>query len=186
LKKVFSILFISILLFNWAGYRFVVYFMEEKVNTELESALDNNEYNEAQLLSIKIPITYLPYYNNSASFERINGHVEIEGTEYKYVKRRIFNDSLELLCIPNHAVMNLKKVNNEFFQFENDLQCSGQDKNSFPRRSLTKSFSIDYCTINSFSLLTNAWFSVLSLPFRYTPPIVSRQQLIADEPPEII
>lgn len=186
MKKVFSIIFISILLFNWAGYRFVVYFMEEKANTELESALDNNNYDEGQLVLIKIPITYLPYYNNSASFERINGHVEIEGTEYKYVKRRIFRDSLELLCIPNHAVMNLKKVNNEFFQFENDLQHNSQDKNGFPHRSLTKSFSIDYCTINSMSLITNSWCSISSSLYRYTPPIASRQQMAVEQPPELI
>jgi hypothetical protein len=173
-------------MFNWAGYRFVVYLMEERANTNLESALDNNEYDESQLISIKIPITYLPYYNNSPSFERINGHIEIGGTEYKYVKRRIFNDSLELLCIANHAVMNLKKVNSEFFQFENDLQHNGQDKSGVPHHSLTKSFSIDYCTIDSHSALTNSWFSISSLLFRYTPPITSRQSFIAEEPPEFI
>ena len=59
--------------------------------------MENNNYKESQLISPKVPVSYIPYYNNSKSFERIDGQIEIQGGLYKYVKRRIYNDSLELL-----------------------------------------------------------------------------------------
>ncbi len=98
----------------------------------MEVQLDNNNYDESQLISIKVPITYLPYYNNSKTFERVDGQIEIHGTPYKYVKRRIYNDSLELLCIPNATAMKLQTTKNEFFKFVNDLQL-GKKSESHPR-----------------------------------------------------
>jgi hypothetical protein len=179
-------LLLALLLFNWFGYRLLSSFMEEKANRQLETALDNNEYDEAQLISIKIPVTYLPYYNNSPSFERIDGQVEIEGTEYKYVKRRIFNDSLELLCIPNAAMMKLKKVKNEFFQFVNDLQHGGQDKNNNTNHSVSKTFSTDYYTIDQGACLVDPWFTISIRLFHHISPVTSRHRLIVEEPPESI
>jgi hypothetical protein len=177
---------VILLLFNWIGYWLLTSFMEDKANSHLETALDNNDYDLAQLISVKIPVTYLPYYNNSQTFERVNGQVEIGGLEYKYVKRRIFNDSLELLCIPNPAMMKLKKVKNEFFQFVNDLQHNGQDKNGNPHHSLVKSFSLDYYTIHSALSLTECWLIISIGSFNNTSPIVSCMRLLPEQPPELL
>jgi hypothetical protein len=98
-------------------------YIESRANQQMEEQLDNNNYDETQLISIKVPITYLPYYNNSKTFERIDGQIEIHGTPYKYVKRRIYNDSLELLCIPNTTAMQIRTTRNEIFKFVNDLQA---------------------------------------------------------------
>jgi len=146
LKKLFSILLLSLLVFNWVGYHLLVFCMQETASAKLESQLDNNDYDETQLISIKIPVTYLPYYNNSKFYERVDGQIEIEGVQYKYVKRRIYNDSLEMLCIPDHNVMKLLSAKNEFFKFVNDLQHPGQNKN--PNAAPTKIITTDYETTN--------------------------------------
>jgi hypothetical protein len=70
----------------------------DKADRELETRLDENRYDESQLISIKVPVTHLSYYNTSDQFERVDGNIEFGGIQYKYVKRRIFNDSLEVLC----------------------------------------------------------------------------------------
>jgi hypothetical protein len=160
--------------------------VEEKSNRDLETALDHNDYDPSQLISVKIPISYLPYYNNSSSFERIDGQIEIEGTEYKYVKRRIFNDSLELLCIPNHTTMKLKKVNNEFFQFVNDLQHNGQNRSSNAHHNLFKSFSGDYYPMNHRFSLTGIASAISLHLFQYASSLASRDPLILEQPPEFI
>jgi hypothetical protein len=185
LKKISSILLLSILLFNWLGYQLLTSLLEDNANRRLETALDNNEYNESDLISIKIPISYLPYYNNSASFERIDGQVEIQGLEYKYVKRRIYKDSLELLCIPNPSVMNLKEAKNEFFRFVNDLQHNGNDKSTHSHHGSTKNFSFDfYVIIHPYKL--NDFCSVSSaVQFKYLFPDSSRHYSIPEIPPEI-
>jgi len=141
-KKIATILLLGIMIFNLAGYQLFSAYIESKKNAELETQLDNNNYDESQLISVKIPVTYLPYYNNSISYERVDGQIEIEGVQYKYVKRRIYHDSLEMLCIPNHNSMKLLSAKNEFFKFVNDLQHPGQNKNT--NSASVKSITTDY------------------------------------------
>lgn len=178
-------MFLAILLFNWFGYRLLSSYLEDRANTQLEAILDNNDYEESQLTSIKIPVSYLPYYNNSKSFERVNGRVEIQGIEYKYVKRRIYNDSLELLCIPNHAVMKLKAAKDEFFLFLNDLQRSGADKSPNSHHSSSKTFSVDHYTIISPFRLNDFYVTISPAPFHYFIRNSSRHRLTVEQPPEI-
>jgi len=143
-KQIASILLLSILFFNWIGYRFFVSFMEDKANTRLEAQFDNNNYDESQLLSIKVPASHLAYYNNSKQFERVDGEIEINGIQYKYVKKRLYNDSFEYLCIPNNDVSKLRTARDDFFKLVNDLQQQNtQEKKSSPHSS-TKNFIADY------------------------------------------
>jgi hypothetical protein len=137
------------LLFNWAGYQLFTSYIESKKNTELETQLDENRYDDSQLIAVKIPVTSLPYYNNSKSFERTDGQIEIAGIEYNYVKRRIYKDSLELLCIPNKAAMQLHSAKDDFFKLVNDLQY-GQTKKTNSHKDSYKNLSLDNYTVNDF------------------------------------
>ena len=101
MKQLAAILLLGIFSFNLFGYRLVASFLEKQENIKMELALDENNYEDHQLISIKQP-TNLPYYQNSKTFQRIDGEIEIEGVYYKYVKCRIYNDSLEMLCIPTN------------------------------------------------------------------------------------
>jgi len=128
-------------------------YIETRADQQMELQLDNNNYDESQLISIKVPITYLPYYNNSKTFERIDGQIEIHGTPYKYVKRRIYNDSLELLCIPNTTAMQLRTTRNEIFKFVNDLQAgkkSDSHSRSFKVPSINDYISNDLLQFGDF------------------------------------
>ena len=72
MKKVAAILLLGIFSFNLFGYRLVASFLENKANAAMELSLDENDYDNDQLISIKQP-TNLPYYKNSAVFQRIEG-----------------------------------------------------------------------------------------------------------------
>ena len=124
MKKIASIFLLGILLFNWFGYRVVIGYWQEKTTSELEARLDGDHYDESQLISVKVPATHLAYYNTSAVFERVSGSVEIGGVQYRYVKRRLYNDSLELLCLPDEAAMKLRSCTNDFFRTANGLQAN--------------------------------------------------------------
>lgn len=181
LKKLFSISLLIILLFNWFGYRLLISFIEGRANVQLEAQLDENNFDESQLVSIKIPVTYLPYYNNSISFERIDGQIEIGGILYKYVKRRIYNDSLEMLCMPNHTAMKLLSAKNEFFKFVNDLQ---QEKKTLPHSGSAKNFSIDYYIENALLNVNELYFTVSQISAHYSAMISSRVTLAPERPPQ--
>jgi len=184
LKRVASILLLLVLLFNFIGYRFFSSYLEEKANERLEAKLDQNDYGDEQLLSLKIPVTNLSYYNNSAQFERVDGQVEINGVQYKYVKRRIYNDSVELLCIPNQTAMNLRSAKDDFFKLVNDLQHTGQSKKTDSHAS-SKSFSLDSYTLNESFSISNASIALQGQNnFSFSASITSCYSPTAEQPPE--
>jgi hypothetical protein len=153
MKKAAAILLMGILFFNWYGYKLLSLYLEDKADRQLEARLDGDRYDESQLVSIKVSASHLSYYNSSTQFERVDGQIEVGGIQYKYVKRRLLNDSLELLCIPNHTAMNLQTARNEFFQLVNDIQQhNGQGKKS-NSHTISKNFSpTDYETVSSLTV----------------------------------
>jgi len=94
-----------------------VNYLQEKGRKELEVRLDENDYDESQLISIKTPVNHLSYYNTSDRFERVDGSIEIDGIKYKYVKRRLYKDSAELLCLPDAGAMKLQAFKNDYAGF---------------------------------------------------------------------
>ena len=98
MKKTAAILLLGILTFNWVGYRYLLSYLEDRANTAFNSRLDSDNYDESDLISIKVA-NNLPY-TNAKKFERVNGQIEIAGVQYNYVKIKVSADSLELLCIP--------------------------------------------------------------------------------------
>jgi hypothetical protein len=129
MKKLAAILLLLIFMFNLFGYRLFVSCMVNNANQSLETALDKNDFNEEDLISIKTPIN-LPYYNNSSVFSRAYGEVEMNGVLYTYVKSRIYNDSLEMLCIPNRAKQQLLNSKDDFTHVVFDLQKDAGKKSS--------------------------------------------------------
>lgn len=144
MRKIVAISILLILSFNWFGYRFVFDYLENRHNLQFESELDSDGYNENELISIRTAFA-LPYFVNSNKFERWNGEIEINGIQYKYVKRRFYNDSLELLCIPNYKGMQLKKAEQNYFRFANDIQQNDQNKKQGQNQLAFKNMLSEFC-----------------------------------------
>ncbi|MEP6711428.1 MAG: hypothetical protein ABJA37_03380 [Ferruginibacter sp.] len=120
MKKIVSALLIFLLFFNWFGYNLVVNYLQQKADVNMEAMLDTNQYEDAQLIELKIP-TNIPYQTSWASYERYDGEVKLNGAIFKYVKRKVANDTLYLMCIPNTKKMQLETVRDDFFKNTNDL-----------------------------------------------------------------
>jgi len=86
--------------------------MQAESDACLEEKVDNNGYDQQDLISIKTKLD-LPYYTSSPQFERAYGSITINGTSYQYVKRRVYKDTLELLCLPNQAKTKMQSIKNE-------------------------------------------------------------------------
>lgn len=146
MRQLSAILFLAILLFNLYGYSLVIDCMQKRQSAILELQLDNQQYNENELISIKTPLN-LPYYTSSQTYERAYGSVEVNGAVYEYVKQRVNHDTLELLCLPSKAKTNLRSVKNEFVKFSID-RTSQEKKSNVLKISLP-----DFCqSVNVFAL----------------------------------
>ena len=174
----------GILFFNWYGYQLLTQYWQHQAENKLQARLDRNEYDESQLLKVRIPITTLSYYNNSSSnFERVDGRIDIKGVHYQYVKRRFVKDSLELLCIPNETTMKLQQVKNDFFRQVNDLQQQTQGKKA--PSSPVKDISKDYQPTAMHIAVPGALAELPSTPAGYTcPHLPSSYSPTAEMPPD--
>src|SRR5688572_8694630 len=105
--------------------------MQHRADQTLEAQFDRNDYDEAQLLEMRVPLN-MPYQTYSSGFERIDGEIEVDGIHYKYVKRKIENGELVLLCLPNQAKMQIESASNAFYKLVNDLENPLQNKSSQP------------------------------------------------------
>jgi len=140
-------------------------YMQQKANEKLETVLDNHDYNESELIELKIPV-HLPYQNSWTAYQRYNGEIELNGVMYKYVKRKLANDTLYLKCIPNTQKMDLETAKNDFFKISNDLVQNNNSKKQDNAKSATKILQTVYyesslfITINSpFIIRQNNWSS---------------------------
>ncbi len=152
LKKLAAILLLLLFLFNIVGYRAWFYFEQQQSDKQVRSSLDNNDYNENDLITIKIPVS-IPYQSDWKDFERVDGEVTLNGKIYKYVKRKICDGQLVLLCFPDENKMRLQSAKDDFFKLANDLQQNTSQKKSGSTNTVTfKNVLSDYDKQNEESL----------------------------------
>ena len=138
--------------------------MQKQANKQLEVALDNNVYDESELVVLKLAV-HLPYQTSWSSYERYNGEIELNGVKYRYVKRKLANDTLYLKCIPNTKEMKLQTAKNDFFKLTNDLV---QNKN--PKKADNSSNSV----LKYLSVFDNSSFGI-----EINSPLTADQQWLS-------
>lgn len=153
MKKLASILLLLLLLFNFVGYRFVFDALQQKANRQLVVKLDNNNYNDADLVAITVPLS-MPYLTDSKDFERKDGEITIDGKIYHYVKQKISQGNLILMCLPDEQKMHLQSAKDEFFKLANELQNNNSSKKSGSNSEVIKLVVSDYEELqtNTFSV----------------------------------
>ena len=158
--------------------------MQQTSDKQLEASLDNNAYNDAQLIEMKVPLN-MPYETTWSSYQRYNGEIEVKGTLYKYVKRKVCNDTLYVMCIANTKKMHLENAKDNFFKITNDLQNSNSKKSDNSKGGSIKNQQNEYdqlsFAINSFATFAGAHKSWLSLQKQQT---LAAPHISPEQPPD--
>jgi len=116
---------------------------EQRADRQLEARLDVDDYEASSLFYIKVPAHSLSYYNSSSEFERVDGEIIVGDVAYKFVKRRLFKDSLELMCVVNAAAMDMERARNDHSGHSNTpKQEHGADQKEYSPAVLEYSFEI--------------------------------------------
>ena len=109
------------MVFNLTGYRVLFNYLESRAQVKMVEKLDQSAYNRSNLIEVKVAL-HLPYTTDNKDFERYDGTVELNGTTYSYVERKVENDTLVLHCLPNKNSDNIKLAFNEYGKAVNDAQ----------------------------------------------------------------
>jgi hypothetical protein len=120
LKKLAAILLLIVFLFHFIGYRGWFYLLEHQWQQEIQLSLDMDEYNEADLITIRAPLM-LPYVTDTRDFQRTDGQITLNGKVYRYVKSKVENGEYVLLCLPDNYQQHLQKGKKDFFTYSNDI-----------------------------------------------------------------
>lgn len=186
MKKLAAISLLLIFLFNLGGYRLWYYLEAQSCDERIVAILENEEYDKAELVVIKIPLS-LPYQTNWKEFETTDGEIEFEGTIYKYVKRKVQNGELVLLCIPHHDKMQVNTARDDFFKYTNDLAQNTPNKKSGNAGFKFKN------PLNDFYLLSGSFTKAcqqgIHHNFKFPPHaghIISVPHISPEQPPDLI
>lgn len=132
----------GLLLFNWLGYRFVVNYLQQCADQQLEARIDINNYDDSQLIELRVALN-IPYQAVNTSYERNYGEIEIGGKSYTYVKRKIENGNLVLKCLPNHQKEIIDNNATNFFKTTNGIDTEN-GKGTVPFGKVVKIFSGEF------------------------------------------
>ena len=138
MKKLIAIILLWIYLFNLGGYSLAFRYFISLSEQQFVAQIDENNYDDAELVEIIIPLN-LPYMQNSGGFERVDGSVEKDGVKYNYVKRRIHNDTLYILCLPNNERTRLLKQKTRYSAQVNDFETAKKEKKSSVKKTVNTS-----------------------------------------------
>ena len=140
MRKLASIFFLIVLLFNLAGYSFLFQFLMAKADTQAVAQLDETLYNDNDLLEVKMPLN-MPYITGSNSFERVDGQLEYGGVHYNYVKRKVSRDTVYILCLPNVSKTRLCKAKAAYGKEAADLPVNKKNSETVKKASLTTEYT---------------------------------------------
>jgi hypothetical protein len=141
-RKIAAIVLILLLAFNWYGYQLLIYAMQHVADQKLETTLDNNNYDESDLIEIKVALN-MPYQQRFTDFERHYGEIEIDGKSYTYVKRKIDGDVVIFKCIANQSKQDLNVIKNDLAKANSGIDTEHPGKQQ-QQSSFAKNFWSEY------------------------------------------
>lgn len=163
-----------VLFFNLGGYRLLFPLLQNQAERKLETLLDNNEYDESELIEIRVALN-LPYQQRFTEYERHYGQIEIDGKSYTYVKSKIEGDVAIFKCIANESREQLNSIQNNITKANSaaDTDHSGQSK-KLPA-FFAKTILSDYDDQNQFMHLTAfaSLHGAISTLYRFYLPSVT-------------
>lgn len=137
LRKIIAICFFTILLFSTGGYHPFISLLQQKADRNLESLLDQEVYDEASLIEIRVPLN-MPYQQRYTGYERHYGNIEVDGQSYTYVKKKIDGDVVIFQCIPNQSRQQLKDMRYDLTRANSTLATTGDGPQKQTQHSLVK------------------------------------------------
>lgn len=160
-------------------------YAQQNADVQLEASLDKDDYNDADLLTIKIPLN-LPYQTSQANFERVNGEIKVDGKIYKYVKRKVSNGELVLQCLPDYNKMKLQSARTDFFKYTNDLvQSNKSGKSDHSKTVVFKKLTLDFYATDDKAIACIIHSSNHYKGDRPEPDLPSSPRNLPDQPPEL-
>ena len=127
-KRAVSFLLLFLTGLNAIGYYGILLLTKRELTRQIVSKIDENANEIGGNLILKIPVS-LPYLDDSREYERTHGQITYEGEVYRFIKRRLYHDTLYIVCVRDPrstAVDNLITEYSRSFSSETQEQSPAQ------------------------------------------------------------
>lgn len=128
LKKLFSSVFIVLVLLNVAGYYGILMALKHKNARDLMAQFDAGLYNPEEATVIKIPFK-TSASQSSEEFERVDGDFERDGEVYRLIKQRLYRDTFHIVYMKDKTGTIINKVISDYVKTFGDTP--DDDDNTF-------------------------------------------------------
>jgi hypothetical protein len=130
LKRIISIFFLFIFLFQVGGYYIVFWGMQYHAKTSLLERLDAGNYSQDEVIVLSIPLS-LPYPIFADGYQRTEGDFQYEGDAYKLVKQKLENDTLFVVCIKDKETTKIATALSDVTKFTHNLPVNNKKAVNF-------------------------------------------------------
>lgn len=113
LKRLASIFFVFLMLFNALGFYGLLQGLRYKSTLDLVERLDDHQYTAEETVTLTVPLT-MPYQLDTKDYERVDGEIQYNGEFYRLVKQKFDNDTLYIVCIKDHTS---KRINQALMDY---------------------------------------------------------------------
>ena len=134
-------------MFNAVGYRYVLNYLEKQSSVILNKAIEKNNYSEDDLVEIKVPLNN-PYISDH-NYEDAYGETTVKGKSYQYVKKKISENTLYLMCLPNEEKAALATTKNNLGSTHAQSAPNKNNQKS-PLQNIVKATQTEYLQTNEF------------------------------------
>ena len=184
MRKLLTILLVTILFINIGGYQLWSYLIQSNSDISLIKSLDHNNYNDEELIRLTIPLNNA-YQSDWSDFKRVDGEISLNGISYRYVKEKVENGSLVLLCLPDHNKMKLESARTDLLKSTFDITSNTSKKQSHSKLGMKNTINEFIQTNDQVVMNSNCYHAKATI---YLSPFIcsSSFQLSPEQPPEII
>jgi hypothetical protein len=109
----------------------------------------------------------------------VNGEVNVNGTVYKYVKRKVFNDTLILQCIPHEEKTVLQQKADDYMGKVNDLPGNDNNKKADAFKQMISDYDVNTFTQTFYNTERQAQFNIL-----HDANTLHQYRPVKEQPPE--
>jgi hypothetical protein len=170
---------LAVHLFNLAGYTLLFKYFIQRSDKRLIQQIDNNQYNDSELIEVKIAL-HTPYVTSWSDYERVDGEVNVNGVYYNYVKRKVHNDTLHLLCLPNKNKTRLNAARIDYANKVQDVPTNKDDAGKLTKNPAGSEYDQPVIQFQLAGVLT-----AISIQFQHPAPTVIRSFITAPfHPPQ--
>ncbi|HEX5024267.1 MAG TPA: hypothetical protein VFV68_03300 [Agriterribacter sp.] len=99
--------------------------LERRNASQTSQMIESGNYSEADLVLIKVPTSF-SFPVNRSEYVRCDGEIERGGAHFNYVKCKITNDTIYLLCLRNENRKKLNDARDKYAKQLGDIPSTSQ------------------------------------------------------------